>query len=116
MSGATSYADYIATLAERFAVDVSRSVPHRDAIEAFCQAILPLGLAPSIYVCSDGELSLTAVVVRDYAAQMLALMQAGYEVGDPVMKDIQYNNETTWRAPVSGHGLAFNLSFTTKKD
>lgn len=113
---AASYADYIVEVTERFCGEVSRSIAHRESIDRFYLELAQFDMVLSIYVYSDGELSLTASVLEeeDHASKMLALIGAGYQVGDPVELTRQQKGATDWRAQVSGHGLDFKLIFSTK--
>lgn len=114
MSGVTSYASYIADLAASFCDEVSRSTPHKEAIDRFCTALEPFDLSPSIYVTSAGALRLTALSSGDSREQIRALLQAGYEIGAPVEDSVMFWGCKTWAAPVRGHGQEFELHITTK--
>lgn len=116
MSAVTSYDEYIERLAKRFCDEVKRSSPHREAIDTFCLAIAPFDLIPSITIYSDGRLGMTAICIGGEETVMRKLILAGYAIGVPVEKGIQFKGQVCWVAPVSGHGCVFDLDFTTTKD
>lgn len=115
MSTVSSYDEYLSQLAARFWEEVRNSVAHKDVIDRFCLAIAPFGMAPSIYLSGDGDCSLTAIITcSDIESKILELTQAGFEVGDVGQVKGQFRKNTRWKASVSGHGLVFNLYWSSE--
>jgi|GEM_PF-4861009 len=112
MSGGSLVASEIARLGERFVHDVKYLTQDQERIDRFGAAIAPFGLLPSICVMWRGAVSLTAVCRDGETPPIRALTDAGYTVGAPGKGDL-YSDKQNWLANCSGHGLEFQLHFTT---
>jgi hypothetical protein len=113
------YTKFVRILTDQLASQIARMKPHEDAINRFGDAMAQFNLSISIYVYDTGYdigyMSLTACGCYDHAKSMLALIQAGYEIGEPVEQS-RASSSVSYRAPVSGHGFKFSLAFTTPID
>ena len=109
-----AYNKYVQKMTDQFASDMAKIKRHEDTINRFGAAMEQLDLSISIYVYSTGSLSLTAVGSNyDHAMSMLDLLQAGYDIDEPV-EESRTSKDVSYRAPVSGHGFEFTFFFTTR--
>jgi hypothetical protein len=116
MSEQSLYEKYLESITREHLNQITKSIPHQDAIVRFGRAMTPFNVRLCISLSHDGHLSLMAIPIFDHEVGELTnqLLAAGFEVAEPFKDLIQFGDSTKWIAKVSGHDMAFELRFYIK--